>query len=485
MNKIYQKTFNDTLTNSIARLLLIPQPFLLIPLLTNNLSLDEYGLWGLIFTTCSLISPLTSLGLGTSMSRFVSSDLSKKNMSEGFFTVLIARLTITLVILIFFTFFSEKIANNFFESRHEIVSITTIFIILLTIEPIFIRLLRIIRKIKIISIIHLFDGYGTLIMYFIILKFFDGDLVDIAYSLLLFKVLLIVYLSFYFKSKIYFTNVNTIILKKYLKFGLPTLPSSISFWFVNLSDRYIISFFAGASLLGAYTASYTIGSIPRVISSIITFILLIAISNLYEKGLYNEVKNHLRFSLKYFLAFSIPYVFACFFMSYDVLILLTTNEIANLSGFIPFIVSISYLFLGIYVVFSNCLLVTKKTNKIAFAWFLSLPVNIVFNIIFIPKIGIIAAAYSTLISYFISMIYIIYFGYKEFSFDIDWGFIVKSFISSFFMTLFIINFKSESTSFVILEIIISIFIYLAVIFVLKGFSRKEVNLLLSVIGKRI
>ena len=78
MNKIYQKTFNDTLTNSIARLLLIPQPFLLIPLLTNNLSLDEYGLWGLIFTTCSLISPLTSLGLGTSMSRFVSSDLSKK-----------------------------------------------------------------------------------------------------------------------------------------------------------------------------------------------------------------------------------------------------------------------------------------------------------------------------------------------------------------------------------------------------------------------
>ena len=122
-------------------------------------------------------------------------------------------------------------------------------------------------------------------MYFIILKFFDGDLVDIAYSLLLFKVLLIVYLSFYFKSKIYFTNVNTIILKKYLKFGLPTLPSSISFWFVNLSDRYIISFFAGASLLGAYTASYTIGSIPRVISSIITFILLIAISNLYEKGL--------------------------------------------------------------------------------------------------------------------------------------------------------------------------------------------------------
>ena len=485
MKNIYQKTFNDTLINSIARVLLIPQPFLLIPLLTNNLSLNEYGLWGLIFTTCSLISPFTSLGLGTSMSRFVSSDRSKENMSDGFFTVLITRMFITLILVLFFFLFRSQIAYYFFESREEIINLTAIFIIVLTIEPIFIRLLRIIREIKVISIIQLIDGYGTLFAYFVILTLFNGDLIDIAVSLLVYKILLIIYLSFYFRKKLLFKKLNLILLKKYLKFGLPTLPSSLSFWFVNLSDRYIISFFVGAGLLGAYTASYTIGSIPRMISAILNFILLIAISELYEKGLFDQVKNHLKYALKYFLAFTIPYIFANFYMSYDVLVILTTNEIANLSGLIPFIVSIAYLFLGIYAVFSNCLLVTKKTNKIAFAWFLSLPVNIVFNIIFIPKIGIIAAAYSTLISYFISMIYIIYFGYKEFSFDVDWGFVVKSFISSFFMTLFIINFKSESTSFVIFKIIISIFIYLAVIFVLKGFSKKEVNLLLSVIGKKI
>ena len=85
-----------------------------------------------------------------------------------------------------------------------------------------------------------------------------------------------------------------------MKFGLPTLPSSLSFWFVNLSDRYIISFFVGAGLLGAYTASYTIGSIPRMISAILNFILLIAISELYEKGLFDQVKNHLKYALKYF-----------------------------------------------------------------------------------------------------------------------------------------------------------------------------------------
>ena len=200
MKKSYKKTFDDTLTNSIARLLLIPQPFLLIPLLTNNLSLSDYGLWGLIFTTCSLISPFTSLGLGTSMSRFVSSDRSKKNMSEGFFTVLFTRIFITLILVFFFFLFRTHIANYFFESREEIINLTAIFIIILTIEPIFIRLLRIIRKIKIISIIQLIDGYGTLILYFIVLKSFGGDIIDIAIALLVYKVLLLVYLSFYFQN---------------------------------------------------------------------------------------------------------------------------------------------------------------------------------------------------------------------------------------------------------------------------------------------
>ena len=485
MKKSYKKTFDDTLTNSIARLLLIPQPFLLIPLLTNNLSLSDYGLWGLIFTTCSLISPFTSLGLGTSMSRFVSSDRSKKNMSEGFFTVLFTRIFITLILVFFFFVFRTHIANYFFESREEIINLTAIFIIILTIEPIFIRLLRIIRKIKIISIIQLIDGYGTLILYFIILKSFGGDIIDIAIALLIYKVLLLVYLSFYFKNKIAIKKLNFQLLIKYLKFGLPTLPSSLSFWFVNLSDRYIISFFVGASLLGAYTASYTIGSIPRMISSILNFILLIAISELYNKGLFDEVRNHLKYALKYFLVFSIPYIFATFYMSYDVLIILTTIEIANLSGLIPFIVSVAYLFLGIYAVFTNCLLVTKKTKKIAFAWIFSLPINIVFNIIFIPKLGIIAAAYSTLISYFISMSYIVYHGYREFSFNIEWSFIIKAFLSTFIMILFIKNFHSSNTVQVVFEILSSIFIYLTLIFLMKGFNKKEINLMLSIIGKKI
>ena len=92
MKKSYKNTIFDTFTNGIAQIILVPLVLLTLPVLTKNLSVEEYGLWGLVFTTCSLTMPLTSLGLGTAMSRFISSAKNKKLISDGFVSVLLARL---------------------------------------------------------------------------------------------------------------------------------------------------------------------------------------------------------------------------------------------------------------------------------------------------------------------------------------------------------------------------------------------------------
>ena len=78
LKKSYKNTIFDTFKNGIAQIILVPLVLLTLPILTKNLSVEEYGLWGLVFTTCSLTMPLTSLGLGTAMSRFISSAKNKK-----------------------------------------------------------------------------------------------------------------------------------------------------------------------------------------------------------------------------------------------------------------------------------------------------------------------------------------------------------------------------------------------------------------------
>ena len=153
---------------------------------------------------------------------------------------------------------------------------------------------------------------------------------------------------------------------------------------------------------------------------------MIAVSKLYDEGKHDEVKVHLSYALKYFLMLSIPFVFGSLFMSESIIMLLTTNEIAEGSSHVTFIISLAHLILGIYSVFTYVLLVTKKTKILTYTWLIPLPLNLILNYFLIPYIGIMGAAYTTLLAYLLAMFYVIYFSNKEFKFSIDWNFILKS-----------------------------------------------------------
>ena len=57
--------------------------------------------------------------------------------------------------------------------------------------------------------------------------------------------------------------------KKMIKYSLPLIPNSLSWWISNSSDRYILAFFRSMSDVGIYTVSYKIPSIITVVSNIL------------------------------------------------------------------------------------------------------------------------------------------------------------------------------------------------------------------------
>lgn len=480
MKSSYKKTILDTLTNGFAEIILVPLVLLTLPVLTKNLSLEEYGLWGLVFTTCSLTMPLTSLGLGTAMSRYISSSKDKHSISNGFFSVLIVRFILSVFIGLILFIFSDQFAIAFFGGYSDVVKITSLFVVITTVEPIFKRFLRIIRHVKTISILKIVEGYGALFLYILVFTL-GGDLFQIIFAALFLKISIIIFLIFYVRKRIYFKWPDFHILKKFLNYGLPTLPSSMSFWVVNLSDRYFISFFLGTASLGIYSASYSLGNIPRLFSMLINFIIMVAISKLYDEGKFEEVNNHLSYALKYFLMVCIPFVFGSFFLSEDILRLLTTNQIAEGSAYITFIVSFAHLILGIYTVFTYVLLVTKKTKILTYTWIISLPLNLILNYIFIPYIGIIGAAITTLIAYFCAMLYVIYYSNKEFTFEIDWNFIYKALLSSTIMSLLIYWFNPANNIETIYTLILAILTYFFALLLLDSFNEKENEIIRSII----
>lgn len=456
----------------MAQYLLIPLVLIRMPLLTKNLTTQEYGLWGLLNATQGLTVPFTSLGLGIAMSRFLASEKKMDEVQEGFYSVLSIRLFLSLIIALTVLLFASPIASHFFDGAVEIVRISAFIIILATLNPIYLRLVKIFRLVKMRSIIKIIDGYGSVGLYAVLLLTGHG-LLSIIVAALALKITIITFLIFFVGLKIGFKRPNFSRIKEYLRYGLPYLPASMGFWLVNLTDRYIIAYFLGAASVGIYSAPYAIGQMPYMFAGLINYIILIAISQLYDSGKIDEVKKHLSYALKYFLAITIPFVFGTAVLSEQVLNILSTSEIANQGWFVTPLVASGHLFLGVYNIMLFILLVTKKTKILPLIWLISAPLNLGLNVVVVPYLGIIGAAITTLIAYIVATSMVSYFALKEFTINANWSFILKSLLASTMMSLVLLYIAPQGAVYTILTIVAGVLIYSVVLILLKGFSKTE------------
>ena len=264
-------------------------------------------------------------------------------------------------------------------------------------------------------------------------------------------------------------------MREYLSFSLPTIPASISAWVVASSDRYVISYFLGATSVGIYSAGYGIGSIILMAATVLGFVLPPTLSKLYDEGRMEEVKTHLRYSLKYLLAATIPFVFGAAILAEPVLRIFTTPEIASKGYFVVPLVALSTLFITAYMPISHIIVLRKKTRIIGTIWVVCALVNLGLNVLVVPRFGILGAAITTLIAYGLALGLTTYYSFKEFRFPIDWRFIAKSLIASGAMSAAIWAIAPQGTLATALTVLAGTAIYGTVLLLLRGFTKEEFN----------
>lgn len=264
-------------------------------------------------------------------------------------------------------------------------------------------------------------------------------------------------------------------IKDYLNFGLPTIMGNFAFWIIQSSDRYIINYFLGALYVGYYSPAYSIGNLIMLFIAPLTFILPAVLSKFYDNKQYDNVKKYLQYSLQYYLLIAIPAVVGLSVLAYNILWYYTTEEISKNSYFIVPFVGVSILLYGVYAIHSM-IFTLKKNTRIGFKiWLFAAILNIGFNIIFIPKFGILGAAVATLIAYLTALLITIFIVRKMIRFKLDWIYILKLCIASILMTVFIYLIPQNQIFNLILTILGAIFIYIISIFILKAIDKKEID----------
>lgn len=458
----------------LTNILISVSSLILLPILTKQFSASGYGIWAQISVTISLVPNITNLGLPYTMVRFLSNEKDKKKFGEAFYSMLSLTLAITVIICLLMFVFSENLANALFNGYIIYVYILIPIVFFACLNIMLINFFRTLNKMKFYSIFLLLQTYiGVLLGSYFSLSGYS--LLAVIGSTLVSQFLVFLAMSILIAGYLGFTVPKFKNLREYLSFGVPTVPNSLSSWVVNSSDTYVISVILGTIYVGYYTPGYSLGNILLMFLSPFAVILPSLLPKYYDNGEFDEVKKYMSYCLKYYLLLTIPAGFGLSVLSKEVLVILSTVDIANNGYLITPIICLGAIFMGIYGIISNILVLSKQTKIMGGVWIFAGIFNLVFNILLVPYYGIIAAALVTAISYFIAMIVCSYYSLKTLSFNLNIPFVLKCIVSSITMALVINIINPIGVPMILISVLIGIVVYMIALYVLKGIDMKEIE----------
>ena len=461
----------------ITNLLISLSGLILLPILTKTLPIEEYGTYVQITVTIGLFPGIVMLGLPYTMVRFLAAAKSREEIQEGYYSI--AGITILSAGLASIALFllAEPIAVALFDGRTTVTRILALVVFLECMNLLQYNYFRTFQQIKryssllflktclqLISVAALvLAGYGI----------FGAVVGLLATNLMLFLVMGILIVSEIGVAIPGFKN-----LREYLSFGLPTVPGNLSSWVVNSSDRYVIALFLGTAYVGYYSPGYTLGNVVSMFIAPLSFMLPAVLSKHYDDGNLNDVKTVLSYSMKYFLALAIPSVVGLSLLSKPLLTILSTPEIAEQGYLITPFLALTGLLFGLFAIIAEILVLEKKTSITGTIWILAAVLNLGLNIIFVPRIGIVGAAATTLFAYSLAFILSAYYSFKYLVFPVDGSFILKCLVAAAIMGVVVIIGAPQMSGGLVgitLLVGISALIYGAGLFMLRGFKKEEIR----------
>ena len=369
--------------------------FFLLPVFTHFLTTQDYGFLELINTTGKIITPLITFEISKALFRFsMDKSLSKKVVFSTTFNF--AFLSSLVFISIAFVITSFNLIS------YDYLWIIVAMYLLTVFNNIHLQFLRATDNIKLFATMGIISTLlSALLSILFIVTFRLGYIGIIISSILtsLISILIVLLLSRqykYYDSKI----LNTNLLKQMLIYTIPLLPNSMSWWIINLSDRFILKFYSGMDNLGIYSIANKFTSIYMIFLSVFYSAWQVqAIEN------YNSPDRDKYYSkvFNFFIFIQLTLIMAGSTIIRPLVKIMVTPAFHPSIVYIPILFT-GTLFYGLSSFLGTGYLSSKKTGAAFSTTIYAAAVNLVLNLLFIPHFGIWGATCSTLIAYIILFI---------------------------------------------------------------------------------
>jgi len=379
-------------------------PFLLLPILTNYLSIEEYGLLAMIQIFIVFTFPFISINIHSTL------QLEYHNLDQDEFSIWVSSVLLIPLISIFIILTVFMISEAFIHQFMNISLIWILLIPLLAFMQIIPQTILSIYKISerpldyakyqlSLTSLNLFLTLGLVV---VLNLNWEGRFLAILFTYIIFT-LVGIYLLI--QKNIIILKVKKIYIKQALVLGIPLILHVISAVLFMMSDRLFISYYLGNSALGLYAVGAQVAMMALIIQE--------AFNQAWVPYLFKNLKTGLMenkikiikisyFSMFFFLLlpFIINLINPLFFKFF-------IDEKFIESMQYVFWIALGYSLLGMYKVVTNYIFYEKKVRLLSLMSFFSLIVNLILNYFLIHKYGAIGVAYGTAIT--VALFFIIAF----------------------------------------------------------------------------
>ena len=430
---------SDTLKYGVGRVILKFFSVLIVPIIAKNFPPDIFGEINIVTIFTGLFLGITVLGLDSAIGYFYyhgEEELKSDYLGSAF----IIRIVISIITFFTFVIFAKFLAGTNFllkdSNKYMLIILGAAAIPFDNSMSFFIDLTRFLMKPIIFNIVNI----SKIIIYYILIIIFllnNLTVEKVFISILISSIIPSLYLLFYYKKIITF-KINLYCLKRLLKYGLPLMPASIMFFFMNSANRFVLNLYTSLEDVGIFSLMNSVSSVFLLITSSIimawTPYAMVIAKRDDAKIIFARITTIL-------IVILIPLAFLFWSITDYAILLLSTPLYLKGGNVIIFIILQSILNLLYYCVAIG-LTLKEKTIYLTIGYSIAALISVLISFPLCNLFGIFGAALSSFIGYLVSTIYVAYKSQKFYYIPYK----IKIIITYVILSLFLIFFSLFITS---------------------------------------
>lgn len=384
-----KQLLKNTVIIAIGKLSTQIVSFLLLPLYTAKLATEEFGTYDFFVTLSVFLLPIITLLMEESMFRFLidADDLKSKKRT------ITATIVYTAIGTIAFTIIATIIMGII---HYEYAVVFIIFIISNILLGLSNALSRGMGKVNLYSLSNFILGVITIILNILFIVTFKLGVNGLLWSNIIANTTtaLIMFYKLHLPQFVSRKDLSRETLSKMIRYSVPLVPNNLSWVIISLSDRLMLTQMMGADANGIYAVANKFPNIVYTCYGFFSTAWKESAARILKEENKSQYYNSIYKDVKFFLKAIVLGLIAIMPLVFPLLVNKSYNDAYN---YIPVLVisiyytNMSNFYGGIFTAYKNTKIMGSTTAVAAV-------VNIVINLIFIPKFGIYAATFSTLIS---------------------------------------------------------------------------------------